>query len=53
MRALDKASGATQCAIADLLFLYAHTINWFQAVRDYKATLFFIASQNDLISPGL
>lgn len=37
LRAMDKEAGCNHCAIADLLFLYAHTVNWFQAIRDYKA----------------
>ena len=38
LRDRDKEAGCNNCAIADLLFLYAHTINWFQAIRDYKAS---------------
>ncbi len=37
--AMRDADGARLSAIGDLLFLYASTVNWFFALRTYKARL--------------
>lgn len=45
MRAYDVEAGLSHSAVADLLLLYGHTTNWFQALREYKASCKDFTSQ--------